>query len=169
MKKWKWLLAAAAALVLTGFWPVQGQDVATLQPVQILVCQWEADAVAVSGGEGLQGRGADLESAMADLCAGADGTAFLDTASVIVASGELDRAWQQLAASEALRPAAQVYAARRAPEPEAAGAYLQSRKDGLSISDLRAALAAGQTPQVPQLIESEGGFRIAASIGNAAR
>lgn len=169
MKKWKWLLAAAAALVLTGMWPVQGQDVATLQPVQTLVCNWQADAVEVSGGETLQGRGADLESAMADLCAGADGTVFLDTASVIVACGDLDTAWPQLAASDALRPAAQLYAASRAPEPEAAGAYLQRRKDGLSISDLRAALAAGEEPQVAELIESEGGFRIAAPIGNAAR
>ena len=67
----------------------------------------------------------------------------------------------QLAASNELRPAAKLYLAPVLPEAAEAVEFLAAHPGNLTLQRTRAALLYGWQPEVPRLLTTEGGLRLA--------
>ena len=155
-----WLVPIAAVLLsVFGYSPFRTTDVARLEPVQTMVITASVGKVRVDCGEKLVGQGADLESALADLKAGADGTVFLATAQQIVVSGE-PVIWEQLTRCEGLRPAARLYQAKKPPGAQQITEFLLRDQTPATLLELRIARLYEHQLTVPVLVQGQGGYRI---------
>lgn len=154
------LAVLAAVLRISGLLPFETNDVAQLKPVEALVVSVRNGQVVLNGGE-TQGLGEDWASALEDLRRGAEGTLFLGTTEQIVLCGEGKSVLQQIAESEALRPAAVVvYCPEEELDPKAAAAYLSAHDAGLTLQQVRSAILRRELVLLPVLRNTEGGLRL---------
>ena len=98
---------------------------------------------------------------MDDLQAGAKGQVFFGTVEHVVAAQSAAYLLPQLAASNELRPAAKLYFAPVLPEAAEAVEFLAAHPGNLTLQRTRAALLYGRQPEVPRLLTTEGGLRLA--------
>ena len=160
MKRGIWLLLLAAALGVCGTVPFRSVDVAQLLPVQVLTVDVRHGQVQLDGGVA-KGSGADLDAALADLRARAEGHVFLATAEQVVLSESAAYLLPQVVHWQVLRPAAGVtVAAPELPAAEDAAKFLRAHDPGVTLQQVRAALLRRETISVPQLYTWEGGMRL---------
>lgn len=160
MKRIVIAVCAVGALAMAGLLPFRGADVSELIPVQTLTVDWKDDKVVLDGGE-CRGYGADWESALADLEAGAEGTVFLGTAGQILLSERALRVLPDVIRCQQLRPAAVVCLCRGSlPIPEEAAAYLSAHDTGVTIQSVQAAVIQSGSIRLPILENTEGGLRL---------
>ena len=155
---WLGLLAAAAAL---GLLPAQGTDAADLQPAQVVMIAAEGGTLRVETDQGSVGFGRTLDEALDDLRAGAPVEVFFGTAEHIVLTDRARYLLPQLAASQVFRPSARLYCVERLPDAGEAAAFLRAHPGALTLQRTRAALLYGRQPELLQLLETEGGLRLA--------
>ena len=152
------LLAAVAAF---GMFPAQGTDAADLLPAQLLLVEASGGTLRLETDQGSVGFGKTLGEAMDDLQAGAKGQVFFGTVEHVVAAQSAAYLLPQLAASNELRPAAKLYLAPVLPEAADAVEFLAAHPGNLTLQRTRAALLYGRQPEVPRLLTTEGGLRLA--------
>lgn len=161
VKKLFLLLLAAALLCALGLLPFHAQDAAKLLPVRTVIVTRSGDAYTVDVGAGVRAVGRTLAEALERLREEVSGLVFLPTAEQVVLTEPAAEAAEAIASSDAFRPAAGVCVTPDpAPDVEALSAYLEAHPLHTTVLELRAALAAGQTPSLPRLVASDGGFRI---------
>ena len=157
---WIWLGLLAAAAVF-GLLPARGTDAAELEPAQVLLVSAEGGTLRLETDQGSVGLGKSLDEAMQDLQNGAAGTVFFGTVEHVVAAQSAAYLLPQLAASNELRPAAKLYLAPVLPEAAEAVEFLAAHPGNLTLQRTRAALLYGRQPEVPRLLTTEGGLRLA--------
>lgn len=153
MKRWI-VCAAALAVVLLAGKSGAGTDIARLEPVQILQVSGSAGQVAVRTDTGQHGEGDDLDAAVADMKAAADGEIFLDTVEcLLIDRDSID--WLP-ALMQQLRPACRICRCDGVPDLEAAASYLSIHKPGVTLRQYRQ----GEY-QLPLLYQREGRMYLA--------
>ena len=157
---WIWL-ALLAAVAAFGLFPAQGTDAADLLPAQLLLVEASGGTLRLETDQGSVGFGKTLGEAMDDLQAGAKGQVFFGTVEHVVAAQSAAYLLPQLAASNELRPAAKLYLAPVLPEAADAVEFLAAHPGNLTLQRTRAALLYGRQPEVPRLLTTEGGLRLA--------
>ena len=157
---WIWL-ALLAAVAAFGMFPAQGTDAADLLPAQLLLVEASGGTLRLETDQGSVGLGKTLGEAMDDLQAGAKGQVFFGTVEHVVAAQSAAYLLPQLAASNELRPAAKLYLAPVLPEAAEAVEFLAAHPGNLTLQRTRAALLYGRQPEVPRLLTTEGGLRLA--------
>lgn len=163
IKKLVVLAALAVVLRVTGLLPFQSSDVAELVPVQALVVSMENGKVFLDGG-GCLGVGTDWESALEDLNQSAEGHVFLGTADHVVLCGEAVSLLQQIARSEALRPAASLCVCPDGViDAKSAAEYLNAHDGGVTLRQMRALQLRPGAVELPELIQTQGGLRLYAA------
>ena len=159
---WAFFAALAVCTVFAGLDEGEVHDAAALVPVQALVIDAKDGTVFVTADTGDVGWGGNLEEALSDLQSGCAGALFTQTAEHVIVTS---RAWYlapQVCVSRQLRPAAKLYRAMEAVEaPEEALRFLQAHPGNLTLQRTRAALLYGRQPEVPRLLTTEGGLRLA--------
>ena len=161
MKKLLFVLLAAAVLGALGLLPFRAVDAAKLLPVKTVIVTKSGETYTVDIGAGVRAVGRSLREALNRLREEVTGEVFLPTAEQVIITEPGDEAVEAVAEESEFRPAAGIY---RTPEPfpdaEALGAYLESHPSNVTILDVRAALALGQTPRVPVIRAADGGFLV---------
>ena len=158
MKKLFVLLLAAVVLGSLGLLPFHAVDAAKLLPVKTVVVTKSGDEYVVDIGAGVRAVGRTLGEALDRLREEVSGEIFLPTAEQVVVTEPAEEAVEAVAEETAFRPAAGIYRTPdRAPDPEALGNYLASHHSNVTILEVRAALAQGQTPVVPTIRRTAGG------------
>lgn len=127
-------------------------DVGELKPVELLYIRYsDTGTVRVETDTGDLGEGENLEDALSDLKATANGNIFLDTADYLVMNQNAVALMPQL--WEILRPAIQVCLGTEAEEGTVE--FLSAHKPGVTLNNIRAGGAA-----LPVLKRIEGRYRI---------
>ncbi len=129
----RWILFAAAAVVLLVLAPVEKTDVGELLPVELLYVYTDGSHICVETDTGDLGKGTDLETALADLKAAASGSIFLETADYLIVTEETKGLLPGLTA--VLRPAAEVCVGVGADAQTAD--FLKAHKPGVTLNDVR--------------------------------
>lgn len=163
MKRLFLFLLAAALLSMAGLRPFARRDVAALEPLEALVVSADGGRVLVDGGT-CRGLGSSFEMALQDLGRSGQGDVFLGTVSQVILVGPAVRLLPQIVRTADLRPAAAISAAPEAPDPEDAAAYLAAHDPGLTIGAVRTAIVRGEAIELPRLLETEGGLRLAGTV-----
>lgn len=161
MKKLLVALLAAGVLAGMGLLPFRAVDAAKLLPVKTVIVTKAGEEYVVDIGAGVRAAGRTLREALDRLREELSGEAFLPTAEQVVITEPADGAVEAVAEVSEFRPAAGVWLTPE-PMPDAAalGAYLDAHPSGLTLLELRAALALGQTPRIPVVRAADGGFRV---------
>jgi len=116
--------------------------------------------VVLDSGEA-KGAGEDWNAALGDLRKGAEGSLFLGTAEQVILCDGAKSVLQQIAESEALRPAAVVvYCPEQELDPKQAAAYLSAHDAGLTLQKVRSAILRRELILLPVLRKTEGGLRL---------
>lgn len=157
---WIWIALLAAALCC-GLFSAHGTDAAELRPAQVLLIDASGGTVRAVTDQGTAGLGATLDEALADLQAGADGAVFFGTVGHVVVSRRAAWLVPALAVARELRPSARLYTAAELPEASEAAAFLRAHPGESTLQAVHAALLYGQQPEVPLLLQTEGGLRLA--------
>lgn len=153
MKGWIAALCAAVLTVIFGL-PFQTHDTARLLPLRTV--QAALDGGVYLRSELGEGRGADWQEAVENLRKNAPGEVFFDTAEQLVVCGGAETLLPQIIEAGTLRPAAQVFRADRLRPAEGLNAYLNAHGSGVTIGDVTAALARGETAALPEVEADEG-------------
>lgn len=162
LRRWILYIAAAGALVLAGEMPFQQSDVGRLLPVETSLFYIEDGQVCLETDLGLRGRGADLESALADLERSAPGVVFYDTGNYILLHGSAAGLLPELTELPRLRGSCVLCrTAERDLDLTAAGEYLEAHDPGFTLRQAEAALAAGMAAVPPELVWREEEFILA--------
>ena len=161
LKKLAIFLAALAGLTVLARFGATSTDASELRPVQALVIDTEDGLVTLTADTGDTGRGANLDTAISDLRAGCAGKLFTQTAEHVIVTQKAWYLMPQVSVSGQLRPAAKLYrAAGDTKDAQGALEFLQAHPGDLTLSRARAALLLNETPEVPVLVQAEGGFRL---------
>lgn len=161
MKKLLGILLVAAVLGALGLLPFRSVDAAKLLPVKTVIVAKSGDEYTVDIGAGVRAVGKTLREALDRLREEVTGEVFLPTAEQVIITEPADGAVEAVAEETEFRPAAGIYRTPESePDPEAMGAYLDSHPSNVTILDARAALALGQTPQIPAIHAADGGFLV---------
>ncbi len=144
----KWLLIGAALLTLLFGLPFREYNTEQLLPIQTVQVLHDRDGVTIVSEAG-SGKGDNWESAVADLRKNASGDVFFDTAEQLLLCADGKDLLPQLLQSGLLRPAAQVYRTGELYQAEGLSAYLAAHSSGVTIRDLRAALAREEEIKIP--------------------
>lgn len=162
MKKLLLVLGAAAVAGWLGLLPFHATDVADLIPAQTVFVMKNGSQYTVDVGAGVQAVGNTLKNALNALQEQTSGSVFFDTCEQVVLMGDVDALLPEIAAEESFRPAAGVYTVSSMPEADALSEYLHNHHGGLTVSAVKAAVAAGQAVTVPKVVPVGGGYRIVA-------
>lgn len=162
MKKLLCFLGAAAAAGWLGLLPFEATDVAQLIPAQTVFIMKDGTQYTVDVGAGVQAVGDTLKHALDALQEQTSGKVFFDTCEQLVLMGDTDGLLPEIAAEEAFRPAAGVYTVSSLPKIDEVSEYLHTHHGGLTVSGVKAAVAAGQKVTVPRVEPIGGGYRIVA-------
>lgn len=151
------LLLVLALLSAFGLSPFSGREAQELNPAQTLIANFSEAGVRLTTENGQSGFGATWDEAVQNLKNSSVGAAFLQTAERIVVCGAQ---WMDLAAvalSDALRPAAQVYAGQQVEDAAAAQEYLDTRPSAVTVGELKTAIAQKQAlPSLPEVRDENG-------------
>ncbi len=151
MKRWMVLFGVVIALGLAMKTKHTGQDVAALQPVELLYVQQMWGEYVVTTDTGQQGRGRTAAQAIQNLKETTSGEIFLGTAEHLLLSVNSRDAVSRFA--RYLRPDCSVTLVLGEPEPAQAAAFLDTHHPGLTLNDYRAG-----AQDVPVLDATEGGL-----------
>ncbi len=128
MKQWLVLIAGTALVLALS--PFRGTDIGKLRPAQWVYLSRREDTVLLETDTGDRGEGADVLSALEDLCRSAPGELFLETADYALVSREALEDLPQL--RSVLRSGVEVCLAEGEPD-ETTAAYLQTHSPGLTL------------------------------------
>ena len=160
MKRLVILTVIAAAAAVSGLNPFRSTDVAQLLPVQALTVDVYDGEVQLDGGVA-KGSGKDLDTALQDMKAAAEGHVFLQTAEYVIVSNRALRLLPQVAQWQALRPATAICVAEGdLPEAEKAAAFLQAHDPGITLQQIHGILLRKETAALPVVKQTEGGLRL---------
>lgn len=134
MKKWLWLILAAAALAVLSRLPHPAQDIAKLDPVQAVYIDMEGDFYRIRTDTGDQGRGESLTEAETQLRANASGEVYLETAEYLILDPDVPITEELFAI---LHPDCRVCFSEEEPDLPAAAEYLSVHKPDLRLAHLR--------------------------------
>lgn len=161
MKKLVVILLAAATLGALGVLPFRSVDAAKLLPVKTVVVTKSGDQYVVDIGEGVRAVGQSLREALDRLREEVSGEVFLPTAERVIVTEPAEGAVEAVAEETEFRPAAGIYLTPDPfPDVKALGKYLDAHPSNVTILDTRAALAMGQTPEIPVIRRADGGYRV---------
>lgn len=142
MKRWKWLLLAAALVPLIRM-EHTGTDIGDLEPVALVRITANEARVRIITDTGAEGTGETLDDAIADLHASASGEIFLDTAQYLLVDENCVDYLPRL--YDHLRPTCRICLAQADTDPEAAAKYLQVHRPEATLLHFRAGAAQLQT------------------------
>ena len=162
MKKILLVLGAAAVACWLGLLPFHANDVADLIPAQTVFVMKNGAQYTVDVGAGVQAVGDTLKNALSALQEQTAGSVFFETCEQVVLMGDTESLLPEIASEESFRPAAGVYAMTSEPDAEALSEYLHTHHGGLTVGDVKAAIAEKKTVEVPTVQPVGGGFRIVA-------
>lgn len=134
MKKWMIVALALVAVMRSG----RGQDVARLQPVEVVRIAMEGQSFAVEVDSGERGVGESLAHAVADLREGASAEVFLDTAEYVLLGSSVES--EELLAF--LRPSCMVCYEVGEADLSQVGSFLKTHRPETTLLDYRN----GKTP-----------------------
>ena len=161
MKK---LLRLALLLLLLGalgLLPFHSSDVAKLLPVKTVVVMRSGEEWVVDVGAGVRAVGQSLSQALERLREAVTGEVFFPTAEQVILTDDQAETVEAVTEEPAFRPAAGIYLSpEESPDPLALGEYLASHSSNITILDVRAALAAGESPHIPVVAPAEGGYLV---------
>lgn len=130
----RWILYAAVVLLLLALAPVEKTDIGQLIPVELLYVYKEEGKTVAETDTGCLGRGANLEKAIEDLHATAEGELFLETADYLIVTKDTQALIPELGAY--LRPGTQVCLGINMDAQ--AAAYLAAHSPQVTMNDIRA-------------------------------
>lgn len=129
----RWMILAAAVLAITALTSERSMDVAELKPVELLYVYREDGKIWLMTDTEDLGSGVNLEDALEDLKASADGAIFLDTADyLVIAENATDQLSQLM---KVMRPGTEVCVGVNA-DTEAA-AFLSAHSPEVTLNDIR--------------------------------
>lgn len=134
MKKWLYLLAAAAALAVLSRLPHPARDIAKLDPVRAVYISMDEGALHIRTDTGDRGAGPTLTAAEADLRSGAAKEVYLETAEYLILDPDVPIAEDFFAI---LHPDCRVCFTGEAPDLSAAADYLATHTPPLRLAHLR--------------------------------
>lgn len=134
----KWLFLIAATAVLLGGMPSPNQDVAQLQPVQVLRVSQEGSKIKVETDTGEMGIGNTLDAAMENLKDTSGAEIFFDTADYLLVTPDAKGLIMEL--TEYLRPACGVCEDVDGAELEQVAAFLRVHRPEQTLADYRAGI-----------------------------
>lgn len=105
MKKWVWVLAFSAVLLLSRL-EHTGVEISRLEPVELVRITHEEGNICIETDTGAKGYGQDLNAAVENLHSSSSAAVFLDTADYLLVSDEAEQYIDRLYGL--LRPACQV-------------------------------------------------------------
>ena len=155
MKKWPVYFLALAVVLLLGWTPFEGTDVAQLQPVRVIRISSELGRVTVETDTGDLGVGKNGQEAIAHLKETTAGQVFLDTADFILVDERSLQLLPELA--DVLRPGCGVCLAEGKMDLKDAGEFLEIHSPKFTLQDIRA----GQS-KLEKLTVSKGRMELAA-------
>lgn len=161
MKKRRWVIYCLLALALAalGEMPFQERDVGKLLPVETSLIWMEDGKIAIETDLGLKGYGDTLEKAVANLQERAPGVVFYDTGEYILLHDSALGLENTLAEQEFLRGSCALCRVdSRELDLQAAGAYLSANRPEMTLRQVAAAAALGQTAELPLLCWEEEEF-----------
>lgn len=162
MKKLFWILAIGGILLYLGLLPFRASDVSKLLPIETVLISRDGTQYRVDVGEGVRAFGKTVGEALDALKERLTGEAFFQTAEQIVVSEDAADVLPEVTQESRFRPAAGLYLTPDARlDAKAVSAYLQTRRSPLTLGQAAAAFAEGETPDVPVLRRSDGGFTVA--------
>lgn len=135
MKRWIWFCGLLAAVCLLSRLPHPAVDVGKLEPVALVLVDWEDGNYLLKTDTGAKGTGKSLEQAAENLDAAASGSVFLETAEYVLLSPDVPVTAEFY---RVLRPASRVCLVRGEPDLERAAAFLAAHPPERSLNDLRA-------------------------------
>lgn len=144
MKHWSIYLIIAGAIILGGMSTLFGTDIAQLNPVEAVWIQREETQIYLETDTGEFGRGADIQSALADMKKSAARVVFLETADYLIVQDE--KLLEEL--YNVLRPSCMVCRAEKKPNMEEAAAFLNAHEPTVTLQQHRA-----RKMQLPVLLE----------------
>ncbi len=156
MRCGKKLLLFLVVIIAMWRYPVDSTDVGDLRPIQVLVAYTDQENVVLDGGDGMVGRGATWDLAMADLESSASGVPFFGTtATVVLEDGGLVT---DLLMEERLRPGVSVYFGEGKPEDLAT--CFKGKSGEITIQTLKTGALVGGYMRIPTVVKTEGGYQI---------
>lgn len=149
MKLWLWCAIAALALLIPGWMPFQGTDVADLQPAELIYVYSDGKQLVVQTDAGSMGIGKDPAAAFEDLQNSADASVFLETADYLLLTADTRSLTPELC--DYLRPGCGVCLLDGEAELSDITDFLKTHEPGVSLQDDRA-----EEQTLPVLICREG-------------
>lgn len=144
MKRWVCYLAVLAVVLMLGG---QETDVGLLKPAEVLYIYIEDDRVAAATDTGDCGVGYDLERALGNMKASADGELFLETVAYLLVTEETKVYLEQLL--RILRPGTEVVLTAGPVELEIIANYFAVHKPNMQLRECLA-----QEVQLPKLMKA---------------
>ena len=151
------------AVILGALWtlPFRGSDVAELLPVETVIVSRSGPGFVVDAGVGVLGRGGTAAAALKTLREEASVELFFRTAEQIVITESAADSLAEVVWQQDFRPGAGVYLTPvETPDAEAIGRYLAAHDSNTTLTDVRAALLAGEKPRVPVIVPVDGGYLV---------
>ena len=149
MKHWRSYLLAVLAAAAVSLGPFSGSDVAKLEPVEVLAVSTEADRVILRTDTENEGRGNDLQSALADMRKTASAEIFLETADYLILTPDCIDLLPELTGM--LRPVTNVCVSDAELDLGKAAEYFSAHEPECSLQDIRAGMG-----HIPVLAAEEG-------------
>lgn len=135
MKRWGYLLAALAAVGFLSRLPHPAEDIAKLEPVQLVYIHMEEGLLRLETDTGAAGSGKTLSEAAENMKQTAPAEIFLETAEYLILS-------EDVAVTEEfytlLRPACRVVITNQKPDLQQTAQYLSVHQPGLTLARIRA-------------------------------
>lgn len=149
MKQWAYYVAAVVAVAALDGVAAVGDDVAKLEPVQVLYVDVQGQWVDVQTDTGAKGRGMSVEKALRDMDQTSAAEVFLDTTEFLVVSPEAQGIADELWA--VLRPSCRVCVGEGELDLEKVADHLNIHQPGTTMKDLWT----GER-DLPRLVTGEG-------------
>lgn len=159
-KRIRWLIlgAFAAALALL---PFHATEIGELLPVRTVIVTRSGREFAVDVGAGVRAAGKTVRQALELLRREVTGDVFFRTADQVVVTDDAASALPELARDAQLRPAAGVFlTSDPRPDAERVSDYLVTHPSDVTLLQIRAALAAGESTRIPRLEPRDGGYLV---------
>ena len=158
MKKWLYPAVALAAMAILARLPHPAKNIETLKPVRAVYLSMDGGEIQIETDTGDAGAGHSLTAATEDLCAGADGEIFLDTAQFLVLGPNVPIAEDFFAI---FRLDCRVVHVDRKPDLETLADHLSIHKPKTTLNQLRAQKGAAHASKTAHTLAPGGPGRTA--------
>ena len=161
MKKLCIVVLILAGLGYIGLLPFQAHDVAELLPVETVIVTKAGDRYRVDIGAGVRALGSTLAEALDHLKEQVSGFVFFQTAEQVIVQEDAADAVVEAEQESRFRPSAGLYRTDAQDlDAHAVSRYLQTRHTAMTLGEALAESLQGQSPQLPKLVETGGGYRV---------